>query len=245
MSIDPISAKQYREWMRGPAGVEGDSIVLDGKSAEKYLRDESEHGEQLLHDLVALSEPSPQDVLTFVGRHGLLWHGPKYVGDEECREFLTYWRAAAWDLRILIDLYIRLDDAEAMRGYLRALRDAGLFWAPIPDDDVQCLENASIEIARQVTEVLQGCSWTLTAACTLKRNGKKEGGPTEFRFGDDSPNLVKAAYAQFASMIVNKAPFYECEGCGRFFPVEHGNQRYCETSCSVRTRKARQRAKEA
>jgi predicted nucleic acid-binding Zn ribbon protein len=245
MATDAISLKQYPEWVRGPAHIDGDEVVLNEEAAEKYLVDESEHREQLLHDLTALSEYDPQGVVNFVRRHGLLWHGPEHLGGGECRESLTYWQAAAWDLRILIGLYIRLQDAESMRKYLRSLRDGKIFWTPIPDDNQLCLEYASIELARGITQGLEGCSWTLTAGCTLKRDGVKVGGPTDFLFGDDPPNLEAAAYAQLASRIVNKAPFNECEGCGTLFTPEHGSQRYCSQRCGNRARKARQRAREA
>jgi len=66
-----------------------------------------------------------------------------------------------------------------------------------------------------------------------------------FLLGDDSPNLEAAAYAQLATLIANKVPFHECEGCETMFTPTHGRQRYCTPQCSKRTRKARQRAKEA
>jgi predicted nucleic acid-binding Zn ribbon protein len=218
---------------------------LDEKVAERYLTDESEHREQLLQDLTALSGREPQGAVNFVSRHGLLWHGPEDLGSGECRESLLEWRKVATDLLILIGLYMNLDNAESMRRYLRTLRDVDIFWAPIPGDDQLCLEYASIELARGITEGLHGCSWTLTAACTLKRDGVKVGGPEDFLFGEDSPNLVAAAYAQLASVIVNKFPFSECEGCGKLFTPEHGRQRYCSKRCSNRMRKARERAKKA
>jgi hypothetical protein len=245
MAADAISLKQYPMWVRGQAHIDGDEIILDEETAERYLIDESEHRKQLLQDVTALSDYDPRGAVNFVRRHGLLWHGPEHLGSAECRESLTYWRVAAWDLRILVCLYIHLEDAESMRKYLRTLRDAGIFWAPIPDDNQLCLEYASIELAGGITEGLNGCSWTLTAACTLKRDGVKVGGPTDFLFGDDPPNLVAGAYAQLASGIVNKISFNECEGCGTLFTPEHGGQRYCSKRCNNRVRKARQRAKGA
>jgi predicted nucleic acid-binding Zn ribbon protein len=245
MSTDPISSKQYPVWARGLGHISGDEIILQEKSAERYLTDESQHRERLLQDLIELSEHNPQGALDFVKRHGLLWHGPEHLGSGQCRESLTYWRAVAWDLRILIGLYIRLDDAQSMRKYLRTLRDGGIFRAAIPDNDQTCLEYASIELSRGITKGLEGCSWTLTAACTLKRDGTKVGGPADFLFGDDPPHLVAAAYAQLASLIVNKIPFSECEGCGKLFTPKHGSQKYCSKQCSDRVRKVRQRAKGA
>ena len=231
--------------MRGSATIDGDDVVLDSKSAEKYLRDKSEHREQLLPDLVALIEPDARSTVGFVERHGLLRHGPEHLGDDECRESLSDWQAAALNLRMLIELYVCLDDADSMRTFLRRLRDIGRFRGPIPDDNQQCLAYVSGELARDITRGLQGCSWTITAACTLATDGKKVGGPRDFFLGDDSPNLEAAAYAQLATLIANKAPFHDCEGCGTMFTPDHGRQRYCTPQCNARARKARQRAKGA
>lgn len=72
----------------------------------------------------------------------------------------------------------------------------------------------------------------------------KEGGPNDFLFGEDPPNLVAAAYAQLASLIASKIPFNECEGGGKLFTAKHGSQTYCGKRCGDRVRKAKQRAKE-
>jgi hypothetical protein len=245
MGTDPINLKQYRGWARGAARIEGDEIVLDEEVAEEYFRDESDHWNQLLPDFAALRADDPQSAVGFASRHGLLWHGPEHLGSGECRESLLDWRIAATALNVFIGLYINLEDADLMRNYLSGLRADGMFWQRIPDDDRLCLEFASAELAGGITRGLQGCSWTITAACTLTTDGRKAGGSRDFLLGDDSPNLEAAAYAQFATLIANKAPFHECEGCGIMFSPDHGRQRYCTLQCNARVRKARQRAKGA
>lgn len=242
--------RQHPQWMKGPARIEDDEIVLETEAAETYVLSESEHRERLLMDLAALRDCETRDVVRFVGRHGLLWHGPKDIGGE-CRESLIEWRGAVRHLWVTVGLYLTLDlaeevgEARPVRKYLQDLRGLGFFHARISDNDRECKETASVVLAERITGGMEGCSWTLVAACTLSREGIKEGGPMDFLFGEDPPSLVSAAYAQFASLIVNRVPFSECEGCGVLFIPEHGSQRYCSKRCSNRARKAKQRAREA
>jgi predicted nucleic acid-binding Zn ribbon protein len=128
---------------------------------------------------------------------------------------------------------------------LQMLRDLDIFYAPIPDNDRKCLETVSLLLAERITRGVEGCSGTLVAACSLSRRGVKEGGPMEFFFGEDPPNLIAAGYTQFASLIANKVPFEQCEGCGTLFTPKHGKQRYCSKQCSDRTRQRRRRPKES
>ena len=99
-------------------------------------------------------------------------------------------------------------------------------------------------LAERITREMEGCSWTLVSACSLSRDGVKVGGPTEFLFGEDPPNLVAAACAQLATLIAKKVSFTKCEGCGKLFTPKHASQKYCGKRCSDRVRKAKQRAKE-
>jgi predicted nucleic acid-binding Zn ribbon protein len=241
--------RQHPKWMRGPARVDGDEIVLEDKAAEIYLIDELEHRQRLLVDLIDLRDCDPQGAVTFLRRRGLLWHGPKDLGSGECRESLADWRGDVRHLWVTVGLYLTLKVADEVgrakpaRDYLRNLRALNIFGGLIPDNDRECLEAVSVLLAERITRGMEGCSWTLVAACTLAREGVKEGGPHDFLFGEDPPNLVAAAYAQLASLIVNKIPFKQCAGCGSVFTPKHGRQRYCGKRCSERTRKARQRAK--
>ena len=134
------------------------------------------------------------------------------------------------------------DTAEPVRRFLREMRTLWGFPARIPDNDCECMEFASTKLAELIHSGLQRCTWGFIAACNLIKNGKKAGGPGEFFFGEDPPNLVVAAYAHLAMLIVNRATFKPCAGCGKLFTPKHGNQAYCETRCQERTKKAKQRA---
>jgi len=243
--------RQHPKWTRGPAHVSGNEIVLDEKAAETFLIDESEDRQRLLSDLIALRECKPEDTIGFVARHGMLWHGPEDIGSGACRESLAEWRADITHLWVTAGLYwtMKLSEevgtAKPARDYLRDLRALNFFRAPIPDNDQACLETISVLLAERITRGMEGCSWTLVAACTLSREGAKEGDATDFLMGEDPPNLISAAYAQFASLVASKASIKKCNGCGVLFTPEHGSRRYCSKRCGDRSRKARQRAKEA
>jgi len=87
-----------------------------------------------------------------------------------------------------------------------------------------------------VTMWLADCTRTLTAACSLMRDGRKEGEAGDFRFGGRAEQFSTAAYSYLASMMACREEVRECEGCGRLFLPTHGRQRYCEKNCSVRKR---------
>jgi len=242
---------QHPDWVRGHAHIEGDNIVLDKESAEEYSILHSGHRPTLLADLTNLRGCEPRDVRGFVSRHGLLRHGPKDLRSGTCQELLSDWRHEVNHLRLSIYFWLSLKlaqetgTAQPVRNFLRRLRDPDidLFYAPIPDNDQDCLETVSALLAERITDGMKGCSWTLIAECTLAREGVPEGGATDFAFGEDPPSLVAAAYVQLASLIANKSPFRECEGCGKLFTPQHGSQKFCGKRCGNRVRKARQRGK--
>jgi len=242
--------RQHPKWVRGIAHIEDDAIVLDKASAEEYSILQSEYRPSLLMDLTGLRDCKPEDVLRFVRRHGLLWHGPRDLESGECREYLRDWRLHVGNLWLTTRLYLSLrvaqeaGTAKPLRAFLRGLRAMDLFYALIPDNDQECLETVSVLIAERTSSGMEGCNWTLIAECTLAREGVQEGDAGDFAFGDDPQNLVAAAYAQLAEVMANKIPFRECEGCGKLFPPKHGSQTYCDSRCNARVRKARQRAKE-
>jgi hypothetical protein len=251
MAIDTSPVKQYPEWVKGTARIDGNELVLDANGTEEYSIDEAEHREALLQDLAALSRPNPQRAIDFVGRHGLLWHGPEAVGNGECRESLGDWQSVARILRSSLHLLTLLQRVkmpahrQSVSLQLRRLADRGILPTPIPEDDQGRAEFASRYLARRVNEGLANCSQTLIPAHTLVSEPTQAGDPSEFRFGLYLPNLEAVAFAQLASHIVDKTPVARCDRCGGFFTPTHGNQRYCEPRCSARARKAKQRAKTA
>jgi hypothetical protein len=247
MATKSIGLRQYPVWVRGPAHIDGDEIVLNVEEARPFDAFEPEHYQTLLPDLAALHDPKLQDPVAFVRRHGLLWHGPNEVDKGECRESLRDWSIEGLELHITILLYVALNEGidahsgEPVRRFLRSLRDIGVVWGRLPDDEGECLESASIHLAERITRVLEGCNQTFVAACSLVRDGKKVGPAGDFRFSIDPPNLVGAAYNELASLIVTRAEFRECVGCGRLFQPDHGRQIHHTKSCGNRKRQHKHR----
>jgi hypothetical protein len=256
MATESIGVRSWPLWVRGPAEIDGDEIVLDAARAKPYSAFESEHYATLLPDLAALRNFELQDPVAFARRHGLLWHGPEQVRAGECRESLAWWGAVGEYLTIAISLYAALkngldeDTAEPVRDHMWAYRDAGFFVGAIPDDKNECLEYASIQLAEMIARGLEGCAVTFVAASGLVRGDgkdrKKLGPAGDFRYVYQPPDLVGAAYKYLASLIVSKAEFRECKGCGRWFQPSHGRQTHHTKDCgnSKRQRELRQRRKE-
>lgn len=266
--VEPDNVRSRPTWVRGEVRIDGDEIVLDGSTAERYAIPGSEHGATLLFDLGALGKLGEMiDVgedsdtrlinavrLTDTGRalefgraHGLLWHGPRQVGKGEVRESLRKWLFAGLDVSINLATYASIrrsqeeDSAEAVRSYLRAQRDGGFFKRiAMPDDDDDLLEWASIQLAERISRGMAGGAPTLTAACSLSRDGVKVGGAGDFRFGYEPDSLKGAANYQLARLISRKKLVRECAECGEMFLPTDPRQRE-HRRCGNRKRKREER----
>lgn len=250
--------KQRPVWARGTAFEDGGDIVLRRENAEDYAFYEQDRLERLLLDLAglrnmgSLADPSqlnPGPALAFARRHGLLWHGPEQLEEGDCRESLASWFFESEELAISIALYMSVRECvgagstKPLRQYLQLQRDLGVFWGIMPKDSEELLKGMSIILAERVNNGMKGCQQTFLAACGLMRDGAEVGPAGDFRYSVDPANLVAAAYHEFAALMVTKARFKGCPGCGQVFRAEHGNRTYCSEGCSDRTRKRRQRAK--
>ena len=257
-------------WVRGRARIDGDDIVLYGGTAEPYEIPRLEHGASLLFDLGGLGKlgeivDSGEDsktrlidavrlkdtgrALEFVEAHGLLWHGPRQVGKGEVRESLRKWLFAGLDVSINLATYASIrrsqeeDSAEAVRSYLRAQRDGGFFKRiAMPDDDDDLLEWASIQLAERISRGMAGGAPTLTAACSLSRDGVKVGGAGDFRFGYEPNSLIGAANYQLALLVSRKKLVRECAECGEMFlPTDPRQREHKKCGDRRRKRESRQR----
>jgi ribosomal protein S27AE len=247
-------------WARGIARVDGNDIVLRREDAEDYVFFEQDRLDKLVLDVAGLrnigtltdsEQLDPQLALAFVRRHGLLWHGPEQLASGECREPLRSWYFEGEELTLSIALYMTLRESlntsstQPLQQYLRLLRDLRIFWGAMPQDSEELLSGISIALAERVNKGMEGCKQTFLAACGLELDGVRLGPPGDFRYSVDPKSLLAAAYSQFASLIVTKARFKGCPGCGQIFRAEHGNRIYCSSTCSERARKRKQRAKSA
>ena len=248
MALESTGIRPRPTWVRGPASIEGDEIVLDASSMQSYNAFEPEHCAELLSDLAALRDFEMQDPVQFCERHGLIWQGPEKVSQGQYREPLQQWRAAGLYLSMTITLYLALQSGirdgkdGPVRNLLWMYRDGELFTRSIPDDKDECLEYASEQLAELITRGLEGCTPKIEAASSLvKEDGSKVGPAGRFHLGIVSNNLMAPAYWYLASMIQARAEFRECAGCGRLFQPEHGSQIYHKKSCGNRNRQRKHR----
>jgi hypothetical protein len=163
---------------------------------------------------------------------------------------LWKWKLAAKELKVTASLYLVLtlavaaDSHEPVQRYFRSLRDVGEFVGVIPDDKDKCLRFANLQLAERITRGLEGCNWAFVGACGELAEGVETYGPLDFRFGQRPDNLVAAANAELADMLVMKVEFRHCRECGRMFRPTRSDQMYHKT-CGYRKRKRESRAKKA
>lgn len=264
--LESIGVRPRPTWVRGPAFIDGDEIVLIGGKAELYAAFDPEHATRLLLDLgnlaklgeVVAGEKTFDVRLTDTGRalefaktHGLLWHGPGKVGRDEVQESLKDWFIAGVELSFSTALYGKIRQsqeegpAEPVRSYLRMLRDAGIFkHISLPDGDDELLEYASIQLAERISRGLAECTPTLVAACGLLEDGVRVGEAGDFRFGNDSGSLIGAAYYQLASLVSRKVVVRDCAECGvMFVPNDPRQREHKKCGNRKRQRESRERRK--
>jgi hypothetical protein len=224
--------------------------VLHPRDAENYPAFDPDHTERLLFDLMALESVERRNAEAFAEEHGLLWHGPASVGMQIIREPLWKWHKAAHELKKSAALYLILsvavanDSARPVQEYLRRLRDRDEFTGRIPDDKDECLQFASLQLAERIAQGLEGLGTTFVSACGGLAPGVETYGPLDFRFGDRPTNLLAAANAQLARMLVLKQPFKVCEECWQMFRPKRKDQIY-HKACGDRKRQRESRARRA
>ena len=234
--------RQYPFWARGPARIVGDpvdgEIVLDEGRAEPYYMDKKDLSFEFARLAFDLNGLDTRDVVAFVRRYGLLWHGAKDLDTGECRESLMEFWYESRVLAVLMQLYADLREAlrSSSTDKLRTTMQEVLKIfeaAPLEEDDQTLMDQASVYLAEFVTMKLEGCSFGLTSSIQL--DGKPRG-PDVFLVTHRPPNLLAAAYVHFAQTIASRAPMEECPGCGRMFVQESGKQKYCTPSCASTSR---------
>jgi hypothetical protein len=240
--------RSYPEWVRGPARIVGDEVVLDEERAEAYGIHERARDHVFL-ELAELtldpSKPDPRDVVSFVRRNGLLWHGADAVGSGGCRESLVEWWFESWTMRLLLEVYLGLKDS-VREGSASPLRRVDERFpevaeaAPLDTDDEQLMDNTSANLAKMITSKLEGCQLGLTSSVYVNTRVR---GPGIFFMLQRPPNLLSATYAHLAQFIADRAPVEECPGCGKVFIPESGKQKYCTKSCASTSRWRRWKAR--
>jgi hypothetical protein len=226
---------QAPEWLRGPAALDGEDLVLDRAAAQGY-QPISER--ELVFELAAVIDADA--ALAFAARYGIL--RPRGEGKNPRQSLAEFLREAA-KVHVILELNRVLGAAVAgERGALRRARDlsatiAKEFRAP-SRDDAQMLEQLSAAIADLVNEGGAGTEMRIESAARWEVDME----PDVFMFSAHPRDLLGAAYHHLAMLLVSRAPMRTCEGCGRFFIVEHGRQRFHDETCASRARQRRYRA---
>ncbi|HET7271440.1 MAG TPA: hypothetical protein VFI90_10190 [Rubrobacter sp.] len=226
-----ISLVQHPEWVRFPAFVEGDEVVLDKSRAERYWLHEPEQVEQMAFDFAAMafhrSGRDPQQAVAFVRRYGLLWHGANAMGSGECRESLDNWWHEVEKLSSLLLTSVRLGQATREGSAAPVRRHFEALGIGFETDEAYLMAATTIA-ARMIYQGMQDTRW-----------GMEVIEPGEPRLAHYPPKLVSAAYANFGALISKKEEFKECPGCGRVFLPASGTQKYHDQYCATRTKQRR------
>ena len=228
-------------WVRGPARIAGEWIVIDPSDVERYAPIETPPRALML---ALAGVQTREQILSFVSRYGLLKHGPdapvlrEAVADFEEEAHLVYsmiYLAKALKGAVAGDL----DQCDIVQALAPTITK--LFQAPAASE-AELYVQASAAIGAIVSQKLQPTSLSIIAGCLL--NADIPAG--SFVYLEQPPNLLGFVYVQVARQLVERAPIMVCPECSRLFAPRHGRQRFCTPACASRGRfrtfKARQRA---
>ena len=227
----------FPEWLRGPARIVGGEVVLDEERAERYT---PYHMDRAIFELAALVQ-SKDNIGAFVRRYGLLRREPELLGTGKCRESVSEWHDANQGAWAAVHLYHKLREA-AKTGSADPVRALGIDWTKAPETstDKEYLEVQSILLARLINDQLGHCPTALVPA-SLSEQGGELGA---FVFTSTPPDLLTAAYADFATLVATRAELKECPGCGVLFHPKSGKQKYHDPSCANSARWRRWKEKQ-
>jgi len=227
----------FPEWLRGPASIVGGEVVLDEERAEPYT---PYNMDRAIFELAALVQ-SEDNIGAFVRRYGLLRRGPKLLGTGKCREPVSEWNTAIGSAWVAVHLYRKLREA-AKTGSADPVRALGITWeqAPETSTDTEYLAWQSILLAKLINDQLGHCPTALVPASSSEQ--RIELGA--FVFTSTPPDLLTAAYADFATLVSTRAELKECPGCGVVFHPKSGKQRYHDPSCAGSARWRRWKEKQ-
>ncbi len=240
-----------RRWLRGPARLEGDTIVVDYARGSAWdPLSEPALGRELTRVHTAT------DAVGFAQRFGLLNEGAEGIdripnalvpGREPFQEFvaaaealrtisrtvLDVRAAVGGDTQALLRLKARFFTTEAPAGREVVARD----WDPPPEriaetDDHSLLIHASHWSGWQLSVALKG-----TRAFIYDRAERGESVPPgHLRVGILPRTLLEVCYLTLAVSLADKDPLSLCGECERLFVVEDARQKFCTPKCASRAR---------
>jgi hypothetical protein len=227
----------FPEWLRGPASIVGGEVVLDEERAEPYT---PYNMDRAIFELAALVQ-SEDNIGAFVRRYGLLRRGPKLLGTGKCREPVSEWHNAIRSAWVAVHLYRKLREA-AKTGSADPVRALRINWTQAPETstDKEYLAWQSILLVELINAQLRHCPTALVPASSSEQ--RIELGA--FVFTSRPPDLLTAAYADFATLVSRRAELKECPGCGVLFHPKSGKQKYHDPSCAGSARWRRWKEKQ-
>ncbi|MBA3610438.1 MAG: hypothetical protein H0W54_03345 [Rubrobacter sp.] len=247
VAVNRLDGLGIREWVRGPARVVGDEVILDERRAEPYLLDNPEENEHMAFSLAALpftsQRPTPAEVENFVQQHGLLWHGRESQGTDECRESLQDWAVAIMQLSFAGVLYKKLTDSKEnqtiteLQGFLRKYDQ---YFPNSGGSQEEYRLHATALLRSLMNSGLWGNNSTNGMKTIWSLVMEESGG---LQLGYFAPDLLTTAYASFAHLMTNKYRFKTCPGCGALFrPIGRSDKKWCKKGCGSTTRGRKSKA---
>jgi hypothetical protein len=245
MEIAPVTVLSP-VWARGRARVENGQIILDEARAEEYGFENPEASERMAFDLAALSRHQGDEnlgdekqVVSFVRRYGLLWHGADDLGSGECRESVQDWWVETGRLNFVGFFYQTLMEsnrggsAKPIQELIR--RSGGIGFPSLSpsskDFDQAYIWAASLILRDMINDGLNAGPNEIPPSRTGKQRcwwGLATVGPGEFRLAQYPPDLLSRAYAAFSVLIGNRVETRSCRVCGKLFRPKTRRSVACE-----------------
>jgi hypothetical protein len=172
--------------------------------------------------------------LAFFRRYGLLWHSAQDLGSGQCREPLDYWFEAIDYLRSAMALYQSLTEAKRIGSTTPLRKFDRILSADITmqlTDEVR-LGVAHLTVVNMITEGLGGCRIGLGP----NRIDREDFVPGTFALSTLPGKLLDAAWNELAYIVGTRTEIRTCPGCGSYFSLESGKQKYCTKSCASTSR---------
>jgi hypothetical protein len=242
-----FSTRVPGDWVRGRAHVADGEIILDASKTETYAFGQLDN---LPLDLASLDEGSPEQIVAFVRRYGLLWHGPDELGHgttQLCESVQEWWHVIV-ELGNTINFYVDLrkakkdDPQDTLRksasplfahAFIKGLKaEKNQQWT---DEDYVKLGNELL--SAWLDDKASGC--TLGTVPVAGQDARVRPGQVLLTY--HPPDLETAAYTELAMFIASQQELRSCRGCGSWFRPKSDKHLYHNESCATNARQRRRR----
>ncbi|MEX0678893.1 MAG: hypothetical protein WD063_17595 [Pirellulales bacterium] len=265
--VEPSDRRGYVRRIRPPWNPGGDDtprLALVGKRPELMNRRvvlPTEEDAALFRNFAAM-EPTPDQILDFVNRHGPLW-------GEELERF-EEWEFEVRTMRFLIQVWdaVRARKLPAEHAELFKADRAGVVEFPHVDNVLEyepwlwqsrrvtehsgaefTVETGATAVAQRGTPLRAAQSYVVYAInnrlAVLGAQTMLDWPDGKYQLVTRPNNLLGALWFQFASSISGKKTYRACEICGRAMEmspdVNRADRRYCSDACRSRAMRRRQK----